>query len=626
MFYWYTKSMTNLGLDRRSLVPLAKKQIPEGSPFWRTAQPVLWLAAHGLVKAPKSYYADIAALFGWGYTEDLPVRMDDSRSTANIIGSEKLSAWQFFVFEQSEAVVVACADPFAKDVVASICQEALGSDVVLRFVIAPLGSIRTAIAQSTYKVATSRAETSLDFARPEYSSRGKITRSFRITLLIAVAIALLILFWSPPLGFLVFFTLINAAYFVLNPLRLVVCLGALRFKPINIQPARLSKLQDEQLPPYTILVPAKQEATVVPQLIVGLRAIDYPADKLDIKLIVEVDDHETIAAYKEQGITEQDHANSLNTIFQLVKVPTSDLSTKPRSCNYALQFARGQLTVIYDAEDKPDVLQLKKAYATMVDEKLNTLCVQAKLNFYNAKQNLLTRFFSLEYGFWYDFMLPGLQAWNIPIPLGGTSNHFITGTLRKIGTWDPYNVTEDADIGWRLSQLGYRTTMLDSYTLEEANSQLWNWITQRTRWQKGFLLTTMVHLRHPVRMWRQLGAYGFLSSATLFTTNFLLPLVNPILWVFFICWYVPPLFGLAPIGFTLPDWLHTLGAINLIIGNGTFMLVHLIAAIGKRQWSQILLVPLMPLYWLLTSVASYRSVVQVITKPYTWEKTKHGLR
>ncbi|WP_176562199.1 glycosyltransferase family 2 protein [Mycolicibacterium palauense] len=597
--------------------------VPRHSPFWQSDHPVLWLAAHDLVRNPETYYRDLAEAFGMEFTSELPVMMDDSASVANIVGPSVLTRLSFFLYREGEEVVVACADPFLAAEIEATCRACVGEDATLRFVMASLASIRQAIAHSTYLTTRARAETGLSFGAPEYSSRGIISNAFRLRLLVIVAANIGLLIWQPVIWLVVFFILTNALYFLLTPFRLAVCLRAVRF---NLPAAEWSGgLPDALCPTYTVLVPGYDEAAIAPSLIRALRDIDYPADKLDIKMIVEVADRATIDAYAREGVDESDLADATHTIFHLVKVPNGELSTKPRACNYALEFARGSMTVIYDAEDRPDPQQLRKAFLAIVDEPLNTLCLQAKLNFYNPNDNLLTRFFALEYGFWYDFMLPGLRAWDIPIPLGGTSNHFLTETLRKIGGWDAYNVTEDADLGWRLSQLGYRTAMLDSYTYEEANSQLWNWITQRTRWQKGFLITTLVHLRNPLQVARRLGFYGFVSSSAVFLTNFLLPLINPILWMLFALWYVPPLFDMAPIGLGLSDTLELVGLVNLILGNGVFMISYLISAFSRRQWSELLLAPLMPLYWLLISVAAYRSLYQVVTSPYRWEKTRHGL-
>jgi glycosyltransferase XagB len=134
-----------------------------------------------------------------------------------------------------------------------------------------------------------------------------------------------------------------------------------------------------------------------------------------------------------------------------------------------------------------------------------TVCVQARLQYWNFSTNLLTRMFGLEYGYWFGAMLPGLDRLRLPIPLGGTSNHFRTDALRRLGGWDPHNVTEDADLGLRAAVEGYRVGVIDSHTDEEACSRVRPWIRQRTRWIKGYLQTTLVHSRRPVRLVRNIG-------------------------------------------------------------------------------------------------------------------------
>ncbi|MGY4711702.1 glycosyltransferase family 2 protein [Mycolicibacterium sp. CBM1] len=611
--------------DRDRLARFFNDALSDSSPFWTSRQPVLWLAAHDLVREPETYYCDVASALGYQYISDIPVMMDDSASVANLIGPSILTKLSFFVFRQDGEFVVACADPFVRGEIIAICRSHLDEDARFRIVMASLSVIREAISLSVYTTTRAKAETSLSFAAPEFSSRGIINSRSKAVLLLTVTLVVGLVVWRPDFWVLAFFVIINVLYFVFMPFRFAVCLRALWTEGPSAADELLAELPDVLYPTYTVLVPGYDEARIVPSLIRALRNIDYPPDKLDIKLIVEVSDRATIEAYENEGIDGRNIADAAHTIFHLVKVPNGQIATKPRACNYALEFARGTMTVIYDAEDRPDPKQLKMAFLRMVDEPLNTLCLQAKLNFYNPGENLLTRFFALEYGFWYDFMLPGLRAWNIPIPLGGTSNHFVTEALRRVGGWDAYNVTEDADLGWRLSRLGYRTAMLDSYTLEEANSQLWNWITQRTRWQKGFLITSLVHMRSPISMIRRLGLYGFVSSSAVFLSNFLLPLINPLLWLIFALWYVPALFGLPGVGLGLSAWMALVGLLNLLIGNGLFFVSYLISAVAKRQWSAIALAPLMPIYWLLIGIAAYRSLFQVITSPYRWEKTKHGL-
>src|SRR5262249_27281022 len=251
------------------------------------------------------------------------------------------------------------------------------------------------------------------------------------------------------------------------------------------------ELSEEELPVYTVLVPMYREARMLPMLAQALRNLDYPLGKLDIKLVLEADDHETIEVARTLG---------LEGVFDVIRVPPSLPKTKPKACNYALRFARGEYLVIYDAEDRPEPDQLRKVVATFARSSENTACLQCRLNYYNANENWLTRMFTLDYSLWFDQVLPGLERLNVPIPLGGTSNHFKIKVLRDLCAWDPFNVTEDADLGIRLTQKGYRVGIVDSTTFEEAAHQTGNWIRQRSRWIKGYMQTFLVHMRKPLHL------------------------------------------------------------------------------------------------------------------------------
>lgn len=399
------------------------------------------------------------------------------------------------------------------------------------------------------------------------------------------------------------------------------------FRPIHelkITPSQLSALTNAELPTYTLLVPLMHEARVVPHLVKNLFQLDYPAHKLDIKFIVELGDEETIAALEKEGVgVSSPDANAITIASHLVKVPQGSVLTKPRSCNYALGFARGAFTVIYDAEDHPEPDQLKKAFAAFMHSTLDAVCVQARLNFYNSRQNLLTRLFSLEYSFWFDFYLPGLNETSSPIPLGGTSNHFVTSYLRKIGTWDPYNVTEDADLGLRLFRYKFKTVVMNSHTFEEANSHMHNWLRQRTRWQKGYLLTFLVHTSNPYRFIQELGFKNALISTVTFGSSFFLPLFNPVLWFIFLLTLLEPIMPLPLLH--IPPPIQYIALFNLIAGNLTYIIIHLVAAIHNRRYDLLLALLILPAYWLFISVATIRAMMQFMTNPFYWEKTHHGL-
>jgi cellulose synthase/poly-beta-1,6-N-acetylglucosamine synthase-like glycosyltransferase len=284
----------------------------------------------------------------------------------------------------------------------------------------------------------------------------------------------------------------------------------------------IARLKDVEWPTYTILCPLYKEAPVVAQFVQAIKQIDYPVENLQILLLTEANDPETREAL---------FRLDLPAHFSIVTVPPGTPQTKPRACNYGLVQATGEYIVIYDAEDIMDPLQLKRAVLAFANHGPEIVCVQAKLNFYNLTQNLLTRWFTAEYSSWYDLILPGLQRLRLPLPLGGTSNHFRSEVLRALGGWDAFNVTEDCDLGLRLSRYQLDTIVLDSTTYEEANSQFKGWIRQRSRWIKGYAQTYLVHMRHPLRMLRKGQYRQFISLQLLIAGKIISLFLNPFLWL-----------------------------------------------------------------------------------------------
>ncbi|MGH6825870.1 glycosyltransferase family 2 protein [Methyloceanibacter sp.] len=375
------------------------------------------------------------------------------------------------------------------------------------------------------------------------------------------------------------------------------------------------RMPDAELPVYTILVPLYREANMLASLTSSLARLDYPAAKLDIKLILEAVDAETIAVARRLHLPGN---------VEIVVVPDIQPRTKPKALNYALPLARGEYLVIYDAEDRPERDQLRKAIAAFQEGPPTLACLQAKLDLYNATDNWLTRQFTIEYDALFDGLLPALDRLQLPIPLGGTSNHFRVSALKWLMAWDPFNVTEDADLGTRLARSRYLCQVLDSMTFEEAPPRLSSWFPQRTRWIKGYMQTWFVHMRQPGRLWRELGAAGFLGFQVMIGGTVLSALVHP--W-----FYALAAFDLAQGAFLawpggwlgLPFWL--LASLGLGLGYLASMMLGFLAL--KRRGVRDLLsqVPLMPFYWLLISGAAYRAAWQFATDPFTWEKTEHGL-
>jgi cellulose synthase/poly-beta-1,6-N-acetylglucosamine synthase-like glycosyltransferase len=372
-------------------------------------------------------------------------------------------------------------------------------------------------------------------------------------------------------------------------------------------------LREDELPVFTVLVPMYKEPAMLPMLAQSLRALDYPLGKLDIKLVLEASDHETIEVASKLG---------LEGMFEVIRVPPSHPQTKPKACNFALQFARGEFLVIYDAEDRPEPDQLRKVVATFRKSSPNTACLQCSLSYFNSGENWLTRMFTLDYGLWFDQMLPGLERLNIPIPLGGTSNHFKIEVLRELHAWDPFNVTEDADLGVRLTQKGYRVGVVDSTTFEEASCHAGNWIRQRSRWMKGYMQTFLVHTRRPLHLMRTIGPLGFLGFVFFIGGTVLSGLFNPLFWLLYVGWLIAAITGFEAV---FPEPLLFLSLFNLLAGNGALVFLNMLAPI-RRGWLDLIPYSLTAFgYWVIISIAAYRGLWQLLRNPFYWEKTQHGV-
>jgi cellulose synthase/poly-beta-1,6-N-acetylglucosamine synthase-like glycosyltransferase len=372
-------------------------------------------------------------------------------------------------------------------------------------------------------------------------------------------------------------------------------------------------LTDTELPIYTILLPVYKEDKLIKKLIWNLQSLDYPRERLDVKILIEEDDDLTLNAVRNLDFP---------AVFEVIVVPFHMPQTKPKACNYGLHFARGKYLTIYDAEDIPDTDQLKKAVKLFEKLPENYICVQSALNYYNRNENFLTRMFTLEYSYWFDYMLPGLDTLDIPIPLGGTSNHFKMENLIELGAWDPFNVTEDADLGVRAYAKGYKVAIINSTTYEEANNEPFNWIRQRSRWIKGYMQTYLVHMRNPVKLWKTIGWKGFLGFNFFVGATPVTFLVYPILLFIFLAYVV---FNLASIKTLFPDWVLFISIFNLMVGNILMIYVNMMAVFKRRFYELILFAIANPIYWLMHSAAAFMALYQLVVKPYYWEKTNHGL-
>lgn len=411
--------------------------------------------------------------------------------------------------------------------------------------------------------------------------------------------------------------LLISLYFInlLFDLFLIYCSYA-KESEIRISDEEIQQLQRTIWPMYTIFCPLYKESSVVPQFVRAMSKLDYPPQKLQVLLILEEDDVETQQDIKKISLPKN---------FQIVIVPNSLPKTKPKALNYALQFAKGIYVVIYDAEDIPETRQLKKAVVVFEKSDEKIICIQAKLNFYNPRDNILTRVFTAEYSLWFDLILTGLQSINAPIPLGGTSNHFRKKNLRAIKGWDSFNVTEDCDLGMRLVKHGYKTAIINSTTHEEANSEIMNWFGQRSRWIKGYIQTYLVHMRRPKEFMRNWHEPHLITFQLIIGGKILSMFVNPLLWIITISYFAFRPFLGEKIEYFFPASILYPAVFCAVVGNFLYFYYYMIGCAKRGYYDIMKYVLLIPLYWLMMSIATWNAVFGILVRPHHWFKTKHGL-
>ena len=475
------------------------------------------------------------------------------------------------------------------------------------------GSIRLAVATEAAIHVSIRAIAEDTLARlaeekvaREVSCRGWNARlAANITLAVIVfAIASLFAWFGPTaialFGLMLFWTTANTAL-----------KAAAVFMQFRREPRSSPPITPNRLPIVTIMVPLYRESEIAMRLVDRLSALDYPHDLLDICLLLEADDQMTRKALL---------ATTLPRFMRAMVVPQGTVKTKPRALNYGLSFARGSIIGVYDAEDAPDPQQLRAIVARFASASPKVACLQGMLDFYNAKTNWLSRCFALEYATWFRVILPGLERLGFLIPLGGTTLFFRRSVLEKLGGWDAHNVTEDADLGVRLARHGYRTEIVRTVTGEEANSHVWPWIKQRSRWLKGYAITYGVHMRNPLQLRSDLGWRKFLGFQVQFLGTLTQFVTAPLMWSF---WAIP-------LGLWHPvrDILSPNGLIALSVLFAVSEAVHIAAAtLGARASGRLWLLPWVPtlhLYFPLASLAAYKGLGELLHRPFYWDKTEHG--
>jgi glycosyltransferase XagB len=539
--------------------------------------------------------------------DDKPVPLLDAED-ARAWRAVAVSGWR----RDSRAIAVAVTDP-NPDLLARL-EESLGCPVEPRLCD---DATLDELLRCVYADADAEAVTrELREEAPELSAYR--TRLSRSQMLVAGVLGVVV-----PIGILADLKLTAIVFVALSTAFFVLCTGFRLYaawegcRPgatIDPRDHELAAMDQRSLPVYTMLLPLyKEKPSTIRALFEALSAIDYPKHKLDGLLLIEDDDAQTRAAIEEVGRP---------AWVRPMPLPPGVPRTKPRAMCIGLRYAKGTLVTVYDAEDRPDRAQLKKAVWGFQRVDDSVACLQAKLGYYNPRQNLLTRWFTLEYDAWFNIFLPGLHRIGAPIPLGGTSNHFRRPALDACLGWDPYNVTEDADLGLRFARLGLKTAMLESTTDEEANSRVANWLRQRSRWSKGYMQTMLVHTRRPRTLVRELGARATAASLLTVGGGVVTALLAPIFWLLLLLWI-----------YDQPGWIEALfpgpifyiASLSLVVGNFLLILLSLGAAVSRGHDDLAPHALLIPFYWVLMSAATYVALVELVLRPSHWHKTEHGL-
>ena len=606
--------LTAYGVDCDHLVQIARQAQAEGLP-----PQTVWLARSGMPQ--DVYFRSLAHWLGLPFAARIPDPGPAPPELPDPASLHRVARFQpgggmgapHYIAPDDETL------PALIDACSRLPQAARG-----RLAVVPRDAARRTLEARLAPLLSRHAAEGLARALPRFSARQTITPAQTATLLLAFqAVALTAWFAKGPLLLVAH---LGAGLFFLSCalLRLVAALRRPRVStPCD---EALRAIPDARLPRYGVLVALYREAGQVAPLLSALEALEWPRDRLDIRILCEIDDVETCAAVARE--LHDPTRRGRRDHMHLTMVPVGEPRTKPKALAYGLPLVDSDLVVVFDAEDRPHPLQLREAYAAFAggvagETSTDLACVQAPLTVHNGGHGWWARQFAFEYDTLFRGLLPALAAMRLPLPLGGTSNHFRRDVLDAVGGWDPHNVTEDADLGMRLARAGWRTGTITRPTWEEAPFRFVDWLPQRTRWFKGWMQTWLVHMRRPARAAAEFGLRGTLAFHVLVTGLVLSALVHPLL-----AWFVvragADFVSHGPVAL-LRHPLLAFDLITLLSGYACF------AALG---WESLKRLPrsrrlptllTLPLYWLAQSLAAWRALVQLVHRPHHWEKTTHRL-
>ena len=565
-----------------------------------------WLV-HELISSgqlsAEAYYRQLATDLGVEFASTVDVRriVKEASATAFRVGR---SAQVCCREKDGRLVIYAAPDSISEAVISETIERFPAKSSTFR--IAKPSTIQDALAKLQSTQAAHNAASKLYLQTPHMSAKFTLVSWQAFLLGIFAALLPTAFLLKPWETFTIFHWLVTLTFSITIATRLSAFYGLLNKK----EETRPVHQNEARFPVYSVLVALYKEAAVAPQIVRSMSRLDWPQSRLEIIYVCEEDDHETQEALRKLRMP---------AAHRILSVPPIAPRTKPKALNFALEQCSGELVVIYDAEDRPDPLQLREAWQRFSAESPELACLQAPLQVTNANESWLSCLFTVEYASHFQALLPFLDLQGAPLPLGGTSNHFRREALEKVGGWDPYNVTEDADLGIRFARNGYRCSMIGRPTLEDGPTTLSEWIPQRTRWIKGWMQTYFVHNRNLRKIYNNIGMKNIILFEILMASFILSPLL-----------YMVSISNFAFIYYfsDIEFWdTSKLLSIDLVVFVGGHICYLVLSAAAWREAFKsrlpITVALTFPAYWALGTYAAWRAVWKLVRAPFEWEKTNH---
>jgi cellulose synthase/poly-beta-1,6-N-acetylglucosamine synthase-like glycosyltransferase len=551
----------------------------------------------------QAYYRQLAEDLGVEYASTIDVRriVKEASATAFRVGR---SAQVCCREKDGRLVIYAAPDNISESVILNTIQRFPAKSSTFRIV--EPSTVQDALAKLQSTQSAQAAASKLYLQTPHMSAKFTLVSWQAFLLGVFAALLPTAFLLKPWETFTIFHWLVTLIFSITIATRLAAFYGLVNKK----EGPRPDHQSETPFPVYSVLVALYKEAAVVPQIVRSMSRLDWPHSRLEIIYVCEEGDQETQEALRKIR---------LPAAHRILSVPPVVPRTKPKALNFALEQCSGELVVIYDAEDRPDPLQLREAWRRFSTEGPELACLQAPLLVTNAKESWLSCLFAVEYASHFQALLPFLDLQGAPLPLGGTSNHFRREALEKVGGWDPYNVTEDADLGIRFARNGYRCSMIGRPTLEDGPTTLSEWIPQRTRWIKGWMQTFFVHNRNIKKLYNNIGIINLILFEILMASFIL----SPLLYVISIINYIYIYYASDDIIWNNFDFL----TVNLAIFVGGHICYLVLSAAAWREAFKsrlpITVALTFPAYWALGTYAAWRAVWKLVSAPFEWEKTNH---